>query len=428
MKRYNLIATAIILVGSLFYFYEFFIRIAPSVMTRELMRDFQIDAAHMGAISACFYYAYTPMQIPAGLLVDRFGPKALLTAAATTCTLALFLFAHATHPWQAATSRFMIGLACSFAYIAPLVLTSRWAPRKHFAMITGAIQTLGCFGAMFAGAPIAYAIAKIGWRPTLSASAYIGLVLAVLCWFVIRDCPSHIRSSTEVITKIDRHCEWRRLRTVCHNPQTWWTALIGFCCWAPMAIFAELWGVPFLMRLHDTTPIMAAQYTLWIWIGVALGSPLIGWLSNHFHSRRWPLALSFITAIIASLTVIHYHGHQQWLTISMLLLMGLSAGSQCVTFGLVHDNNPDDAHGTAVGFNNMAVIASGMLLQPLIGYILRAYQTGMMPDQTPLYSIAGYTNAFAIIPIVSCIGLLTCLFKIRETHCASQPIHHSIEH
>ena len=129
-------ASLVVSVASLFYLYEFFLRVAPSTMIHELMRDFAIDASSLGLMSSCFYYAYAFMQIPAGILCDRYGPKKLLTIAVFVCSIATVIFANTQNIYTAALTRTAIGMAASVAFIGPLTLTARWFPLKYFAFVT----------------------------------------------------------------------------------------------------------------------------------------------------------------------------------------------------------------------------------------------------------------------------------------------------
>lgn len=410
----------VVAAGSLFYLYEFFLRVAPGAMAQELMGAFNIDAGSLGLLAAWFFYGYAPMQIPAGLLGDRFGPRRVLLAAIAICAIATFLFATTESFIMASSSRLFIGVAASFAYIGPLMLASRWLHAKHFAMATGSIQLIGSFGAIIGGEPVARVVSAFGWRQSMIYAAMIGIGIAIIIGLVVKDNPKG-EASPKCNTAKEKHPELKRLRTVCGNPQTWWTGLIGFCFWAPMSVFAELWGIPFLMRTYHVSAIDASSATMWIWIGVIFGGPINGWWTNHVHSRRKPIMITLLINLAAAFGMIYWHPHSWQLLEVLLFVFGFTCAAQCITFGLVSDNNPTNVAGTAVGFNNMAVIAGGSLLQPLVGLILRSFWDGSMnAGGIPIYSAHSYNLAFMMIPACTLIGLLTVMFKIKETHCLPQ--------
>lgn len=417
MKKSSAQAYLVIIIAALFYLYEFFIRVSPSVIINELMRDFQIHAGELGFLSSLFYYSYTAMQIPAGLLGDKYGPQKVLTIAACVCSASLFILTYTHSATMIGVSRFLTGLACSFGYIGPLMLARRWFPKKRFALITGIIQTLGCLGAMVGTGPISYLTAAYGWRMVVWVSGALGGVLAILFVLFVRDHPTH---STDEKSTPQRLSEYQRFCQVTAQPQNWINGIIGFCFWSPIAVFAELWGVPFLMELHHTDAANVSPYIIWVWFGIAIGAPLLGWYSNHIASRKKPIILGFILSFIASVGIVFWHPESALPMDILMLLLGISASTMVITFGIVNDNNPLSIAGTAIGFNNMNVILGATMLQPITGYLLNYFWDGKMLDGYPVYGLDGYIISFSILPIFALVGLLLCHYGIKETHCKKQ--------
>lgn len=406
-------------VATFFYVYEFFLRVMPSAMTDELMRSFSIDARGLGIMSAFFYYGYTPMQIPAGLLLDRFGPRVLLTFSMIVCAIGALLFGMTDSVVIASLSRLFIGLVSAFAFVGALVLASRWFHAKYFALIVGLIQLMGCIGAIVGEAPVAIIVQSIGWRSTMYWSAAIGGVFAILFWLIIKDSPtSEIQKNNQ--PQSSNLNEIQRLARVFKNPQTWWVGLYAFSCWAPIAIFADLWGIPYLKIFYQTTSAKAAMAIAIVWIGIAIGGPIVGWWSNRILNRRLPLLICSILGLISSLMIVYGSDLTLPLMYVALFIFGIAASSQSVTFGAVQDNNPPSVAGTAVGFNNMAVILGGVLFQPLVGFILNARWDGAMMNGLPSYSLGDYRSALILLPLCSILGIITSIFLVKETHCKPQ--------
>lgn len=177
------------LLAASFYLYEFMLQIAPGVMTFELMRDFNIQAAGLGVISAFFYYAYTPMQLPAGLFYDRFGPRILITFATLICASGALLFAATKITYIAAAGRFLMGIGSAFAFIGVLIIVANWFPPSYFALFAGITQLMGSVGAIVGETPLALAVDCFGWQKTLLLVAGIGFILALFIWLIVRDKP-----------------------------------------------------------------------------------------------------------------------------------------------------------------------------------------------------------------------------------------------
>jgi len=183
MARAGLIAWAI---GSLFFLYGFTLRVSPSVMVDELMREFQVSALILGNLSAIYFYVYAAVQIPIGIMMDRVGPRILMTVASLLCALGCVLFASAEHIWLAYIGRFFIGLGCAFSWVGVLTIIATSLPTRNFAGFTGGGQLAGTTGAILGQAPLALLIEVIGWRFSLYGLGLFGVVLAAGLWLTVQ--------------------------------------------------------------------------------------------------------------------------------------------------------------------------------------------------------------------------------------------------
>ena len=176
--------------GASLYLAGFFQRVAPAVMTQELMADFGIAAAGLGQLSAFYFYSYVAIQVPTGLAVDRYGPRRVLAAGALVATLGGLAFAMAPTFGTAALGRLAVGAAVGVAFVATLKLAAHWFPARRFALASGLTLACGVIGAVGAGAPLRAAISAFGWRPVMLASAAaIALVFAAII-LIVRDDPA----------------------------------------------------------------------------------------------------------------------------------------------------------------------------------------------------------------------------------------------
>lgn len=421
ISRHHHISTPFVIctLASVFYVYEFFLRVAPSAMVYPLMSEFHIGAREFGSMSAFFYYAYTPMQIPAGLLFDRFGPRVLMTLGMVTCSLAALIFSMSHSFPMLCLARFLIGFASAFAFIGALVLAARWFPSRYFALIAGLIQAMGCLGAIGGEAPVAALIDQIGWRQTIFLSAMIGAAFSLLFWLIIRDRPKGAYFKQNQEPQAPTGNEWSRLKSVLGNPQTWAISLCSFSCWAPVVGFAALWAIPFVAVDLQISPTAAAGYTSIMWIAIAITSPLAGWWSDRIQSRRIPLLVCSVIGCVSGALIVYLEHPSPWLLSLLLFMLGTSAAAQVITFGFVDDINPPAVAGTSVGINNMAVITSGIVMQPLIGHMLSQAWHGQIKDGAPFYTLSEFQTALVSVPLASLIGLLAAYFLLKETHCQS---------
>lgn len=405
-------ASFVVGLATCFYLYEFFLRVMPTVITQELMQDFNISTATLGHLLAGFFYAYALMQIPAGILCDKYGPKLCLTASVAVCAGATFLFQATSNFWVAETARMAIGAVSACAFIGPLTLSARWFEDRHQALVAGMVQVMGCVGAIFAGPPVAMLVDTYGWRTSLYYSAWVGVVLALSYLWCIQDNPN---DETEKQQKKQSEPTVTLIKHVSSNPQSWYIGLLAFASWAPIAIFAESWGIPFLSLLQDISRQQAAEQVMWVWVAMAVASPIAGWWSDYWQLRKAPTLILLSIGFVASTILVCCPPTTPWMVSCLLALLGISSAAQPITFGMVNDHNKPSAIGTAVAVNNMALIASAMVLQPLTG-VLIDWSQGF--HAAP--SLIHYQQAFACVPICCLITILTCLFLTQETHCQDQ--------
>ena len=409
----QLSAYLIFFLAASFYLYEFILQVAPSVMAVPMMQTFHVSAEGFGVISAFYFYAYAPMQLPAGLLFDRYGPRKLMTAALVLCAVGSFFFASTDSVITASLGRLLIGVGSAFSFIGVLVLVSRWFPAQHFAILAGIAQLMSSVGAMFGEVPLAALIEHVGWREASFILAVVGLCLAVCLWCFIRDYPHQPTQSLPVRRFKD---EWYRLLEVCSRPYTWLTGAYAFSIWTPIAVFAALWGVPYLQEKYHTSVVIASGLCSMIWLGIGIGSPLLGWVSDHCYSRRLALALSAVFGLFATLVLLYMpHVPIAWMYV-VLFILGFGAGGQTVSFAVVKDNNPAHLVGTASGFNNLSVLVGGAIFQPLVGVMLHHSEGLEFARGVPIYTVSAYQHALLVMPCCYLLSLILSLWFIKESH------------
>ena len=410
-------AYLIFFLASCFYLYEFILQVAPSVMAEPLMQTFHMSAEGFGVISAFYFYAYAPMQLPAGLLFDRFGPRRLMTVALMLCAFGSFFFASTDSMVTAALGRFMIGIGSAFSFIGVLVLCARWFPARYFAILTGVAQLMSSVGAIFGEMPLSSLIHAVGWRQASFILALIGLLLAGLLWSLVRDYPD---GHEEYVTEPGIKEELKRLVAVCGQSYTWKIATYAFCIWTPIAVFAALWGVPYLQVKYNVSVLVASGMCSMIWIGIGLGSPLLGFISDRFCNRRLALGLSSLMGIFATIVLLYANNLSLLSAYIILFIFGLGAGGQSVSFAVVKDYNPPQLVGTASGFNNLSVLIGGSIFQPLVGVLLQHSHKYHVVNGVHIYDINAYNDALSMMPLCYICSILIVIFGLKESHPANQ--------
>ena len=413
-KLYRLLAWVIWLLSALFMFYKYAIEVSPSVMTSHLMSEFKIDGAQLGNLAAFYFYAYLLMQIPAGLLVDRFGPRKVTTIAIGVCAIGMLIFASSDILVLAEAGRFLAGLGAAFAALNCLKLTANWFPSNRFAFMAGLMMTLGMLGAVGGQAPLYAFIEKLGWREALFAIGLIGIGLAVLFWLIVRD---HGKYHVNVqLTPSDSNI-WQNCKSVFKSKQSWLLSIYSGLAFAPITVFGGLWGVPFISEAFELSKTNAANVVSLLFIGFAVGAPIWGWFSDFIGNRKKVMYVGTSIATIAFCFVL-YAPVPVWLLSSLMFLFGLSISSFLVCFTMIREINAPAMAATAIGFMNSFDAFLGAISDPITGWFLDMGWTGKVVDGARIFSVTTYKWTLTTIPIYLIIATGLLIF-IQETHCKS---------
>jgi sugar phosphate permease len=399
--------------GALYYCYEYLLRISPSVMIDDLMNVYHLTGAEVGSLSAFYYHAYVPMQIIVGLLMDRYGPRRLLTIACLCCAFGSYLFATTHFVSIAQLGRFLVGLGSAFAFVGALKIATIWLPPNRFAFISGLITCLGMVGAMIGDIVLRGVVDTAGWQLATYSSAAVGVFLTLAIWLFMRDVNPYSTNRRAQKTKFNELLLglWGALK----NPQIWLNGAIGFLLYLSLSAFAELWGIPYLEQAHGLSNMQAAHVNSMVFLGWAIGGPFWGWLSDFIQRRRVPLLLSAIGSFTLACFILYFPHLSIPVLYIALLLFGILSSAQILVFAICHELTSIKVAGTAIALTNMIVMLGGNLFQPLIGKFLDIAWSGEMLKGIRIYSAHAYQLALGIIP-ASIFLVLIILFFLRETH------------
>lgn len=400
--------------GATFFLAEYFARVSPSVMLPDLMRSFNVDALALGSLSACFYLAYIPMQLPVGMLVDKFGPHRLLTVMAILCGAACFIFG-VTHVLVfAQIGRFLMGFSASFAFVGTLKLASRWFPTQRFGLLAGLTQALGMLGAVIGEAPTAIAVQHVGWRYTMFIMAAVIILLGICIGLIVRDKPKILINAHDKLT--DPYGLLEGLLLVVKNPRSWINGFYIGLLYAPTAAFAELWGVNFLSENYHISSTVAGAAIGTIFIGWTVGGPIAGWFSDKIQRRKPILFISALAGLVFLSCVIFIPHLPTSLLFTLLFLYGLTNTGVAVSYAVASEINLPQINGTSIAFANMASVLIGACLQPIIGYLLDLHWNGISLHGVPQFTVGDYQHALILLPVCSALSFIFAFF-IKETFC-----------
>lgn len=401
--KLSFFAVFMCILGAVFYYYEYFLRVAPGVIRPELKLSYNISEAGFGFLVGLYYWAYVPLQLVVGLFMDVLGPRKALTIACFISALGTYFIAGTPYLLIAQIGRFLVGFGAAFAYVGVLKLANIWLPRKFFAFVAGCCSTLGVLGGISGQIVISKFVLISGWKDTLYISAIVGVVFSLILWAFIRD-----NNSIESTSQLDNNLKlseklnilWMDLQEAMKMPDLWLNGVIGCLTYSGLTIFADTWAISFLVSTGLNQDLAAVGASIVYW-GFGVGALIWGILSDVIGSRKIPLIIGSIVSAVLISIIIYIPISLFWMNIC-LFLFGVFVSAEILVFAAINDLCHKEISATAVGFVNMFVMLGGLFLQPKVGIIL-----DYLTDTDELIK---FKIALAILPVGLIIAAVLSMF------------------
>lgn len=400
----SLAAVGAWLLVAVYYFYQYSLRSAPSVMIPQLTESLGVNAMGVSAIVGMFYYSYSPFSVVAGATIDRFGPKRIIPIGATLVGIGALLFGTGNVA-AANIGRFLQGAGGAFALVGAVYLITKNFPATMAASLIGATQMFGMAGGS-AGQFVVGPLIERGlpWGQFWIYAGILGLAIAVgLFAFLPKEVP---RAATA-----DSH-GWsgmfRSLKTVFLNPQSILCGLISGLLFIPTTILGMTWGVRFLQEARGRDYEAAVMLAATVPLGWIIGCPLLGFISDRL-GRRKPVILAGTLMLLAVLAWVLFGDPAILRGPAVGILMGVASGAAMLPYSVIKEANPPELGGSATGVINFLNFTFSALLGPVFGARLVEVSAGANE-----MSLEHYQAGFKPLLLGVAIALILTLF-LRET-------------
>jgi sugar phosphate permease len=378
-------------------------RTAPGLITDQLMKDFHVSASTIGLLSSIQFLAYAGLQIPVGLLSDRYGPNRFLIMGTLLNGLGCLIFSFAPNEYLLIFSRLLVGIGDATIFVNFVIILSQWFKVKEFVGLLGVVSLVASFGSLSATVPFSYWISITGWRTPFLTIGIILVLTSYLLYFVLVAKPKQLFhndvSKLKKDSSEDRKSVWTILRRIFSTRQAWATFLCHFGVVGTYVGFIGSWGVPYGIHVFELSRSEASQLIMYGLFGAMIGGPLISWITSRLDSiKRVYTLIHFV--VFLSWIGLFLSGVKPpfMLIVGLLLIIGFGNGASSLTFAVVRKSFPMEEVGVAAGFANMGGFLSAVLLPSVFGSVLDLY---------PQHSInIGYHYGFIIPVLFSLMGLL----------------------
>ncbi|MDD2319736.1 MAG: MFS transporter [Geobacteraceae bacterium] len=397
------------------YVLVFFHRLCPAVVATDMMTDLHAGGALIGFLSSAYFYPYALMQLPTGLLSDSWGPRKTITLFLCVASIGSILLGLTPSPAGAIFGRVLVGLGVSTLFVCTLKILAEWFSVREFVFMTGILMAMGGVGSLSAATPMAVMSSWIGWRLSFVLVGLATALIAALIWRVVRDRPADLGwpSPAEHTAETEPRVRLRDgIRQVLTRPAFWPLAIWFFCKYGIFIAFAGLWGGPYLMHVYGVTKARAGGILSLVAVGMIVGSPLVGHLSNRVLKGRKPTLILASVVIVGITALLAFATEELSLAVIGLICFGLGVFASAIAvvgFASARELFPARISGTCFGLLNLFPFAGGAVMQPLLGAVLESH--GRVGQA---FSVAGYRGAFFVLFLSALAAFVASLF-MQET-------------
>ena len=385
MSKPRFVAYTIWAVASIFYAYQYILRVMPSIMLNDLMDQFHMDAAIFGQFSGIYYIGYVGMMLPLGVILDKYGPKKVMTGCILLTVIGSLPIVFTTHWIYPIIGRFLIGIGSAAAILGAFKIIRMSFAEKHFTRMLSLSVSIGLLGAIYGGGPVSYLCQSVGYKDVVIIFAVLGLILAIATYFIVPEMKEEHTSSVlsdikEVICNI---------RVIC-------TCIFAGLMVGPLEGFADVWGTIFLKQVYGFDGNVAASLPSMIFMGMCFGSPILSLFAEKTNALGTIIAAGLVMAasFFAMLT-----GIVNVTAMSILfILIGVACAYQIIAIYKASSYVPDHVVGLTTAFTNMAIMFFGYIFHTAIGATVHN-MGGIGVNDALIYGIG-------IIPVALTVGII----------------------
>ena len=417
---HSTLAWVVTLTASLFFFYQFVQLNAFNSLNSFIIPAFHLSAVQVGTLSSLFFYSNILFLFPAGLMLDRFSPRKIITVGLLITATSVLIFAVADTYWLAAVSRLLTGVGSAFCFLSCARIATRWFPPQKMAFVMGVIVTMAMLGGMVAQTPFALLIQATSWRTTLFLDAGMGYIFMLMAWFIIRDYPPNHKSECKhEHAQINKMGVMHSLQFVFKNSQNWICALYASLLNLPIFILGAIWGILYLSQARGFSATDASYATSMLFIGTMVGCPVFGWISDKMKNRKMPIVIGSILSLVTVVWLMAYPHLSLSMVITAFLALGFFTSAQVISYPLIAEHNPLALTSTATSIISFFMMFFGAIGQPLFGWLIGLdWAHHFTKTGTPIYAASEYHIAMWLLPIAFAVSIVISLF-IKETRCKS---------
>jgi len=396
------------LLSSLFQVYRQMLIVAPIVMIPELEKNLKISQADIGIVISMAIVPLFLFQIPFGILIDKYGPRRITSAAIFTTALGSLIFALSYNTLSASFGRVLIGIGGAASFVNVVKIISNWFKPKHFATILGATLSLGMIGMLFGELLVTHHIKAVGWQTAMIHYTIIGVILSIFYFILVKDKDPAIRY--DMNPKARDFDFSQSLKKLLKSKQTWIITAYATFSEAPLPIFIGLWAIPFLTTFHHFSLFEASFINDFHLISGAIFAPLFGCLSTKIKRRKIFLQLGTLIAAVIVILILYPLSESRFFWISNFFIMGIGGAAIMLCYSLMHERAIPQLTATSIAIVNTFFAFFGIAGDQLVALVLDHHSATSFSHHLRFYSAETLQSSLIRIPIWLAIAFIISFF------------------
>lgn len=379
------IVWAVWIIASVFYAYQYILRVMPNILLPDIMGQFGMSAATFGQFSGIYYIGYSLLHLPVGIMLDRYGPKKVVTGCILLTVIGTLPLLFAEHWIYPIAGRFLVGIGSSAAILGVFKIIRMTFSEARFPRMLSLSVTIGLIGAIYGGGPVSYMLEHYGYQAVIQVFALTGLLLAVVTYWIVPD--MKVTAERTVVSDIKK---------VLTN-----TKVIMSCVFAGLMVgtlegFADVWGTVFFKQVYGFEGTVAASLPSMIYIGMCFGAPVLSLIADKSRSYLATIIGAGITMAICFSLLLFSHLASSVLSVS-LILIGVCSAYQILAIYKTSTYVPMEVAGLTTAVANMIIMIFGYVFHAIIGWVVNN-MGGTSASEALIYGLA-------VIPGALCLGI-----------------------
>ncbi len=354
----RLIAWMVWITASVFYAYQYVLRVMPNIVLTDIMEHFHIDAATFGQFSGIYYIGYSLIHLPIGIMLDRFGPKKIMSGCILLTVVGLAPLLFADHWIYPTLGRLLIGIGSSAAILGLFKIIRMAFKEAHFTRMLSISVMIGLVGAIYGGGPVHYMRETFGYEAVVYSFGIAGILLALATYWIVPNLQS--TSDTPPLSAI---------KEVLREPRFIWTCLFAGFMVGPLEGFADEWGTSFLKWGCGFDSTLAASLPSLIFIGMCFGSPILSFMAEKVGNYLLAIFAAGVVMTIGFLVLLALPLTSTFISINFLII-GVCMAYQILAIYKASTYLREQVSGLATAMANMIIMTFGYVFHTAMGLIV----------------------------------------------------------